>query len=48
MFLDLDYYRDLIDVVITYKNCNKYDLDEIILMLPDDDIDMIKLVYQQY
>ena len=44
----LDYYKDLIDVVMTYKNCNKYDLDEIILMLPDDDIDMIKLVYQEY
>ena len=29
----LDYYKQLIDVVITYKNCNKYDLDEIILML---------------
>ena len=43
----LDYYNQLIDVVITYKNC-KYDLDEIILMLPDDDIDMIKLVYQEY
>ena len=45
---NLDYYKQLIDVVITYKNCNKYDLDEIILMLPDDDIDMIKLVYQEY
>ena len=45
---NLNYYKELIDVVITYKNCNKYDLDEIILMLPDDDIDMIKLVYQEY
>jgi len=44
----LDYYKDLIDVVITYKNCNKYDLDEIILMLPDDDIEMIQLVYKEY
>ena len=43
-----DYYKQLIDVVITYKNCNKYNLDEIILMLPDDDIDMIKLGYQEY
>ena len=42
------YYKELIDVVITYKNCNKYNLDEILLMLPDDDIDMIKLVYQEY
>jgi len=48
MFLDLDYYRDLIDVVITFKQHNKYDLDEIILMLPDDDIEMIKLVYNEY
>ena len=45
---NLNYYKELIDVVITYKNCNKYDLDEILLMLPDDDIDMIKLVYQEY
>lgn len=48
----LDYYKDLIDVVITYKNC-KYDLDEILSLLPDsllpdDDIEMIKLVYQEY
>ena len=43
----LDYYKDLIDVVITYKKY-KYDLDEIILMLPDDDIEMIKLVYKEY
>ena len=43
----LDYYKDLIDVVITCKNY-KYDLDEIILMLPDDDIEMIKLVYKEY
>ena len=48
MFLDLDYYRDLIDVVMTYKNCNKYKLDEILFMLPDDDTEMIKLVYQEY
>ena len=45
---NLNYYKELIDVVITYKNCNKYNLDEILLMLPDDDIDMIKLVYQEY
>ena len=44
---NLDYYKDLIDVVITYKNY-KYDLDEILSLLPDDDIDMIKLVYQEY
>lgn len=44
----LDYYKNLIDVVMTYKNCNKYDLDEIVSLLPDDDIDMIKLVYQEY
>ena len=44
----LDYYKDLIDVVMTYKNYNKYNLDEIILMLPDDDIEMIKLVYKEY
>ena len=44
----LDYYKQLIDVVITYKNHNKYNLDEMILMLQDDDIDMIKLVYQEY
>ena len=43
----LDYYKDLIDVVITYKNC-KHDLDEILSLLPDDDIEMIKLVYQEY
>ena len=42
----LDYYKQLIDVVITYKNCNKYDLDEILSLLPDDDVEMIKLVYQ--
>ena len=45
---NLDYYNQLIDIVITYKNCNKYNLDEILLMLPGDDIDMIKLVYQEY
>jgi hypothetical protein len=45
---NLDYYKQLIDVVITYKNCNKYDLDEILSLLPDDDTDMIKLVYQEY
>jgi hypothetical protein len=44
----LDYYKQLIDVVMTYKNCNKYDLDEILSLLPDDDTDMIKLVYQEY
>lgn len=46
----LDHYKNLIDVVITYKNCNKYDLDEILSLLPDhdDDIDMIKLVYEEY
>ena len=45
---NLIYFKDLIDVVMTYKNCNKYNLDEILLMLPDDDKDMIKLVYQEY
>ena len=45
---NLNYYKELIDVVITYKNCNKYDLDEILSLLPDDDTDMIKLVYQEY
>ena len=25
---NLDYYNQLIDIVITYKNCNKYNLDE--------------------
>ena len=45
---NLDYYKQLIDIVITYKNCNKYDLDEILSLLPDDDTDMIKLVYQEY
>ncbi len=45
---NLDYYKELIDVVITYKTCNKYDLNEILSMLPDDDTDMISLVYHQY
>ena len=45
---DLDYYKELINIVITYKNCNKYKLDEILYMLPDDDTEMIKLVYQEY
>ncbi len=45
---NLDYYNELINIVMTYKNCNKYDLDEIILMLPDDDIEMMKLVYNIY
>ena len=45
---NLNYYKELIDVVITYKTCNKYELDEILMMLPDDDIDMISLVYGQY
>ena len=44
----LDYYKDLIDVVITFKHCNKYDLDEILMLLPDDDIQMIELIYQEY
>ncbi len=62
MFLDLDYYRDLIDVVITFKHCNKYDLHEILVLLPargglihtvdqrapDNDSDMIELIYQEY
>ena len=45
---NLDYYKQLIDVVITYKHQNNYNLDEILLMLPDDDIETIKLVYQEY
>jgi hypothetical protein len=59
---DLDYYKDLIDVVITFKHCNKYDLDEILVLLPargglihtvdqrapNDDIQMIQLIYQEY
>ncbi len=44
----LDYYKELIDLVIVYKYNYKYDLDEILSMLPDDDIDMISLVYDQY
>ncbi len=42
----LDYYKSLIDVVITYKNCNKFDLDEILSWLLPDDIEMIKLIYR--
>ncbi len=45
---NLDYYKELINIVMTYKNCNKYNLDEILFMLPDDDTEMIKLVYQEY
>ena len=45
---DLDYYKELINIIITYKNCNKYKLDEILLMLPDDDLQMIQLIYQEY
>jgi hypothetical protein len=44
----LDYYKDLINVVISFKQNNKYDLDEILVLLPDDDIQMIKLIYQEY
>jgi hypothetical protein len=44
----LDYYKNLINVVITLKHCNKYDLDEILVLLPDDDSDMIELIYQEY
>jgi hypothetical protein len=44
----LDYYKNLIDVVITFKQNNKYDLDEILVLLPDDDSDMIELIYQEY
>ena len=44
----LDYYKELIDLVIVYKYNNKYDLVEILQMLHDDDIDMISLVYHQY
>ncbi len=43
----LDYYKNLIDVIITFKHCNKYDLDEISVLLPDDDIQMIELIYQE-
>ena len=42
----LDYYKELIEVVITYKNLNNYNLDEILLMLSDDDKDIIKLACQ--
>ena len=45
---NLIYYKDLIDVVISYKHCNKYDLDEILVLLPDDDLQMIQLIYQEY
>jgi hypothetical protein len=44
----LDYYNQLIDIVITYKHASKYNLDKILSLLPDDDIDMIKLVYEEY
>ena len=44
----LDYYKDLIDVVITYKHTNNYNLDETIKLLPDDDCDMINLIYHEY
>ena len=44
----LDYYKELIDLVIVYKYNHKYDLVEILQMLHDDDIDMISLVYHQY
>ena len=44
----LDYYRELIDLVIVYKYNHKYKLDEILQILHDDDIDMISLVYDQY
>jgi hypothetical protein len=44
----LDYYKELIEVVITYKNLNNYNLDEILLMLSDDDKDIIKLAYEEY
>ena len=44
----LDYYKDLINVVISFKQNNKYDLDEILVLLPDDDSDMIELIYQEY
>ena len=44
----LDYYKDLIDIVISYKHCNKYDLDEILVLLLNDDIQMIQLIYQEY
>ncbi len=45
---NLDYYKELIDIVMTYKNCNKYDLGETLSLLPDDDTEMIKLVNQEY
>jgi hypothetical protein len=44
----LDYYKDLIDVVIIYKHTNNYNLDETIKLLPDDDCDMINLIYHEY
>ena len=44
----LDYYKNLINLVITFKHCNKYDLDEILVLLPDNDSDMIELIYQEY
>ena len=44
----LDYYKNLINLVITFKHCNKYGLDEILVLLPNDDIQMIQLIYQEY
>ena len=44
----LDYYKELIDLVIVYKYNHKYNLYEILQILHDDDIDMISLVYDQY
>ena len=45
---ELDYFKDLIDVVVAYKLHNNYDLNEILELLPDDDSDVIKLTYQEY
>jgi hypothetical protein len=48
MIEELDYYKDLIDVVVAYKHYNNFDLNEILELLPNDDHDVIKLTYQEY